>query len=274
MIKKIIHVADIHIRMFQRLDEYNEQLSKFIEKCKEITNGLDKSEVRIVIAGDLLHNKNQISAEQISFASTFIRELQNIGEVRLFSGNHDLVVDNTTRMDAMTALFQTAVFDNALFIDSYLGYESGVLIDENITWALYSIFDNFRRPDIEKAKEENPDNLVVGLFHGTIVGSTLDNGNVMDNGIDGNIFSGCDYVMAGDIHKRQELKRGDTLIVYPGSLIQQNYGETVTKHGFAVWDIENGTHEYVDLESDYNLYKFEIKSVEDIANDKENLMNY
>ena len=274
MIKKIIHVADIHIRMFQRLDEYNEQLSKFIEKCKEITNGLEKSEVRIVIAGDLLHNKNQISAEQISFASTFIRELQNIGEVRLFSGNHDLVVDNTTRMDAMTALFQTAVFDNALFIDSYLGYESGVLIDENITWALYSIFDNFRRPDIEKAKEENPDNLVVGLFHGTIVGSTLDNGNVMDNGIDGNIFSGCDYVMAGDIHKRQELKRGDTLIVYPGSLIQQNYGETVTKHGFAVWDIENGTHEYVDLESDYNLYKFEIKSVEDIANDKENLMNY
>jgi DNA repair exonuclease SbcCD nuclease subunit len=274
MIKKVIHIADIHIRMFQRLEEYNEQLNKFIEKCREITEGLENHEVRILIAGDLLHNKNQISAEQISFASTFIRELQTIGEVRLFSGNHDLVVDNSTRMDAMTALFQTAGFDNALFIDSYLGYESGILVDDNITWALYSIFDGFRRPDIEKAREENPNNPIIGLFHGTVIGSTLDNGTIMDYGIDGNIFDGCDYVMAGDIHKRQELKRGDTVIVYPGSLIQQNFGETVTKHGFTVWDIENNTHEHIDLDSEYNLYKFEIKSIEDIENDKENLTNY
>lgn len=273
-IKCVIHCADIHIRLFQRLEEYNEQLNRFIAKCREITEGLSKEEVRILIAGDLLHNKNQISAEQIAFASTFIRELETIGLVRIISGNHDLVVDNSTRMDAMTALFQTAGFENSIFMDSYLGYESGILVDNNITWALYSIFDGFRKPDIENAKEANPDNKIIGLFHGTVVGSTLDNGTVMDSGVDGGLFEGCDYVMAGDIHKRQELKRGDTLIVYPGSLIQQTFGETVTKHGFAVWDIENDTHDFIDLDSDYNLYKFEIKSVEDIKEDKETLMNY
>ena len=47
---------------------------------------------------------------------------------------------------------------------------------------------------------------------------------------------------AGDIHKRQEIKRGDVKIVYPGSLIQQTFGETVTQHGFAVWDLEKKTH--------------------------------
>ena len=274
MIKKIIHIADIHIRTFQRLEEYGNLLNSFIEKCKEVTKGLENDEIRILIAGDLLHNKNQISAEQISFASSFIRKLQEIGQVRFFSGNHDLVVDNATRMDAMTALFQTANFENAIFLDSYLGYESGILVDDNITWALYSIFDGFRRPDIEKAREESPNNPIIGLFHGTVIGSTLDNGTLMDNGIDGNIFGGCDYVMAGDIHKRQELKRGDTIIVYPGSLIQQNFGETITKHGFVVWDIENNTHEAIDLKSDYNLYKFEIKSIDDIAEDKETLTNY
>ena len=59
-IKQIIHCADIHIRNFVRLEEYSEQLEKFIEKCKELCNGFEKDEVRIVISGDLVHSKNTL----------------------------------------------------------------------------------------------------------------------------------------------------------------------------------------------------------------------
>ena len=59
-IKKVIHVSDIHIRNFQRMDEYAEQLTKFIEKCKKICESYEKDEVRIVISGDLLHQKNNL----------------------------------------------------------------------------------------------------------------------------------------------------------------------------------------------------------------------
>ena len=51
MIKQIIHLADIHIRNFQRLEEYSDQLEKVIEKCKELCEGYDKEEIRIVISG-------------------------------------------------------------------------------------------------------------------------------------------------------------------------------------------------------------------------------
>lgn len=274
MIKLIIHTADIHIRNFLRHEEYAEQLTQFIEKCSELAKPYKKEEVRILISGDLFHSKNSISNELFVFCSTFIRQLEQIARVIIISGNHDLVVNNTSRKDTMTALFETADFKNSIFVDSYLGYESGTLIDDNVTWALYSIYNDFRRPDIELTKEEHPDNFTIGLYHGTIIGSTLNNGTVMENGTDGDIFKGCDVVMAGDIHKRQELKRGNTLIVYPGSLIQQTFGETITQHGFCVWDLENKTHKFVDLDTNYGLYDFEVSSIDDIDNNKEILLNY
>lgn len=274
MVKLVIHCADIHIRNFQRLDEYNEQLSKFIEECKVLSEPYEQDEVRIVISGDIVHQKNTISAELISFVSSFIRELEKIAKVIVIAGNHDLIVNNSSRKDAITGIFETASFNNAFFLDYELDFQSGYIIDDNITWAVYSIYNDFLKPDIEKSKEEYPNNKVIGLYHGPIVGCSLYNGSVMDVGVTNDIFDGCDCVMAGDIHKRQEIKRGDVKIIYPGSLIQQNYGETVTQHGFVKWYIENTTYEYVDLDTEYGLFDIEITSIDDIDNDVEILKNF
>ena len=273
-IRKVIHCSDIHIKNLLRHDEYAEQLTKFIEKCKEICEPFEKDEVRIVIAGDLIDQKNNITPELISFVSTFIRELEQIAKVIVIAGNHDLIVNNLSRKDAISSIFETAAFENAFLLDLELGYQSGYVVDDNITWCLYSIFDNFNKPNIYEAKNENPSNKIIGLYHGMIIGSMLYNGNIVDSGVQGELFEGCDCVMAGDIHKQQNLKRGDVEIVYPSSLIQQNYGETVTQHGFCVWDIETMTHEFIPLLSDYGMYKFEIKDINDIDNDKEILINF
>ena len=273
-IKKIIHCSDIHIKNLLRHNEYAEQLTKFIEKCQEICEPFEKDEVRIVIAGDLIDQKNNITPELITFVSTFIRELESIAKVIVIAGNHDLIVNNLSRKDAISSIFETAAFDNAFLLDMELGYQSGYVVDDNITWCLYSIFDNFNKPNIFEAKNENPSNKIIGLYHGMIIGSMLYNGNIVDSGVQGELFEGCDCVMAGDIHKQQNLKRGDVTIVYPSSLIQQNYGETVTQHGFCVWDVETMTHEFIPLLSEYGMYKFEIKDISDIDNDKEILVNY
>lgn len=272
-IKLIIHMADIHIRPYQRLEEYKVKLNELDEKLSGIVKPYEHDEVRIVVSGDITHNKLNISNELISFVATWIRSLEKHGKVVVISGNHDLVVGNTSRVDTLTAVFTAAQFANATHFDSYLGYDSGIVPDENITWALYSIFTDYRRPDIEKARKDFPDNIVIGLYHGPIVGSALNNGTLIENGTDAGIFEGCDIVMAGDIHKRQEIKYGETKIVYPGSLVQQNFGESVTQHGFVVWNMENNTHEYVDLSDDYSMYDFSISSAEDIDNDKETLIN-
>ena len=62
-------------------------------------------------------------------------------------------------------------------------------------------------------------------------------------------------------------------IAYPSSLIQQNFGETVTKHGFLFWDIESKTFEEHDIETNYGFYQFKIKSLEELANGEEKLTN-
>lgn len=273
MIKCIIQVSDIHIRNMMRHDEYGEQLDKFIKKCEEIVSKYDENEVRILICGDIVHQKNTISNELISFVSKFIRELQKIAFVVVYSGNHDLVVGNLDRYDTISAIFDAAEFNHSIFLDAECDYESGITYDENITWALYSIYDNYRRPDIEKAMKEHPDNIIIGLYHGTVVGSSLNNGTVMESGLSLDAFDGCKFVMAGDIHKRQVMKHKETTLVYPGSLIQQDFGETVSQHGFAVWDMVNLTYEFVDLDTDYGLYGMTINSIDDIDNDMEKFVN-
>lgn len=274
MIKLIIHCADIHIHNFVRLDEYSEQFDRFINKCEEITNNYEYDEVRILISGDLVHSKNNISNELISVASLLIRRLEEIAPVVIIGGNHDMLMENTSRIDTLTGLFNTAVFERATYLDKTLDYKSGCVVDDNVIWALYSIFDDYMRPDIEDAKEENPNAKVIGLYHGMIIGATLNNGSVVDEGLDGDAFDGCDCVMAGHIHKRQELKRGDVKIIYPGSLIQQTFGETVSQHGFTIWNIEDMTYKHIDLDTEYGLYDIEIDSIDDINENKERLINF
>lgn len=272
MIKVVIQCSDIHIRPFLRLNEYAEQLQKFIEKCKEISKGYKREEIRIVICGDLVHSKNTISNELMVFTSFFLRQLEEIATVIVIAGNHDLLVNNTSRTDTLTALFDTANFQNCKFLDGMLGYESGFVEDDNVVWALYSIYSGYNQPNFNDLTVY--DKPVIGLYHGMVVGASLNNGTVVDNGVEGGIFDGCTCVMAGDIHKRQVIKRGDIEIVYSGSLIQQTFGETVSQHGFVIWDIEHMTHEFIDLNTEYGLYDIEIESIEDFDKDKEKLINF
>ena len=273
-IKLVIHCADIHIRNVQRHEEYAQQLERFVEKCKEIAAPYDKDEVRIVIAGDLVHSKNQISNELIVFASVFLRKLEQIAKVIVISGNHDLVVDNQSRTDTLTALFETARFSNCYFFDKMLGYKSGCITDSNIVWALYSIYDGFMKPNLESIEEYREKGAkIIWLYHGSIVGARLQNGTVMDNGLNTKAFEGCDCVMAGHLHLRQTIHQDSTPIIYPSSLLQQTFGETVNSHGFAVWNIETMKVDFVDLDTNYGLYSMEINSVEDIDNDKEKYLN-
>ena len=77
----------------------------------------------------------------------------------------------------------------------------------------------------------------------------------------------------GDIHKRQELRFNNIPIVMPSSLIQQNFGEKISKHGFLEWDVKSKTYKEHDVKTDYGFYQFKIDSLEDIDNGTETLTN-
>ena len=271
--KKVIHIADIHIRNMHRHEEYAEQFDKFFEKCREALGDTPRDEARIVIAGDLVHSKNTVSNEVYILVSAFIRRLEEIAPVLVISGNHDLVVSNNSRVDTLTAIFSTANFQDSTFLDYSLGKQSGCYVDGDVVWALYSIHDDYAYPGVDSIRVEYPNSKVIGLYHGTVVGAEMPNGTKASSGLEDDKFSGCDLVMAGHIHKRQDVYRGGVRVCYPGSLIQQDFGETVSGHGFMVWDLETMEGEFVELESEYGFYSFEIDSETDIDENKEKAVN-
>lgn len=261
MVKKIIHIADIHIRTFRMHEEYREVFQTFIDRCKELTEGYEHGEVRIAIVGDLVHQKITISNEQLMLGCWFLAELAKIAPVILVAGNHDLLENNKDRMDSISPMVQ--LLDN-----EHIHYykKSKCYKDDNIVWANYSIFDENKRPDIEYGRvNHGEEKTFIGLYHAPLIGATTDIGYEFDEHHTAlEHFEGCDMVLLGDIHKRQAFNHQGIPIAYPSSLIQQGFGETVSKHGFLVWDVETRTFEEHDITTRYGFYQFKIKSLDDL----------
>lgn len=278
MITKIIACADIHIPAFKGLDDLKEILEKFLERCRDIVNKEGQEHVRIVVCGDIFQNKIAITNESLIFANWFFSEMDKICKTIIVIGNHDFLMNNTVRVDSLTPLFEIGNYERVVFIDKELGYSSGVYDDDNVSWCLYSSFSGFNTPSIEAHKELKKDNVYVGLIHADVNGAVTTTNYISETGIDQGVFEGCDFVIAGHIHKRQELKKNGVRIVYCSSINQKEYGESVSGHGFVLWDIEDPEeieYKYVDIpDENCGFYKFEINDFSDLENDKEDLINY
>lgn len=270
MVKKIIHTADIHIRTFRMHDEYKEILNTFINMCAELAHGFKYGEVRIAIVGDLVHQKITISNEQLVLGCWFLKELSKIAPLIIVAGNHDLLENNKDRLDSISPMIELIGSDNIKYYK-----DSECYLDDNIVWCNYSIFDNNERPDIESARAKyGDDKTYVGLYHAPIVGAKTDIGYEFDEHHTSlEHFEGNDMVLMGDIHKRQAFNHQGIPIAYSSSLIQQNFGETVSKHGFLYWNVEDRTFNEMDIATRYGYYQFGIDSLEDLENNTEKHTN-
>jgi DNA repair exonuclease SbcCD nuclease subunit len=269
MVKAVVHLADIHIRTFRLHDEYKDVFKTLLKDLRELLSDYQREEIRIVLAGDLVHQKIVISNEQLILGTWFIRKLEEIAPVVIIAGNHDLLENNKDRMDSITPMVQ-------FLGDKEINYfkESKCYMDNNIVWCVYSIFEENQRPNIEGARAEfGDDKTYIGLFHAPIINAKTDIGYEIDHGAELDVFEGCDIVMLGDIHKRQFFNHKGVQIAYPSSLIQQNFGENVTKHGFLLWDMETKTFTEHDVENKHPFYQFKIKSLEDLETGEEKITN-
>jgi DNA repair exonuclease SbcCD nuclease subunit len=265
MIKDIVHIADIHFRNFQRHIEFRAICENFLDQMQRINPH------RIVIAGDIVHSRNQISPELVNEVSWFLNECSKVcGKVIIIPGNHDIVEQNKERMDALTPII------NALDVNNIVYYtKSDVNIDENVAWVVYSIYDNNMTPEAIMANTY-PDKVKIGLYHGIINGATNNLGFTFLHGADVEKFGVCDVVLCGDIHKRQVLHtKNGTPVIMPGSMIQQDFSETVSEHGYNLLQIEDKkiSYEFTDIENPIKYLNFKINDFEDIENGNEQLTN-
>ena len=258
MINKLVHFSDLHVKLFKDHEQYRKILENAIEQWKELK--LD----RIVFTGDLVHSKNQMTPELIEFVAWILTECANIAKTILIPGNHDFLVNNIDRLDALSPIIDSLNNKNIVYYK-----DRGVYEDDNVSWCVYSQYQGNIPPDISTAK-----GIKVGLFHGPIQGMTTDLGyDFGDHAYDTEKFDGLEIVLCGDIHKRQEFsfKTGKGYMI--GSPIQQNIGESIRNHGFGTYDFGTKEYTYTDLENPKPFLKFSIKSFEDIENGTELLRN-
>jgi DNA repair exonuclease SbcCD ATPase subunit len=244
-VEKIYHLADLHIRNLKRHKEYKEVFQKFL-------NNVDKDNIEnsvIYLAGDIAHAKTEMSPELVREISWFLTECANRKHTFLITGNHDCNLNNNYRLDVLTPIVENLNNDRIHYLR-----DTGIYPFHNLTFVVYSILDNKENwPKGELVKGEN----TICLFHGPVNLAQTDIGyTVSSNSFTTDMFDGFDMVMLGDIHKRQTL--GTPTIAYAGSMIQQNHGESLEKHGYLLWDVESRTFEEVDIPNDYGFYTLDV----------------
>ena len=58
-----------------------------------------------------------------------------------------------------------------------------------------------------------------------------------------------------------------------GSTIQQNFGESLTQHGYGVYEVETNEYTFVDLPNTKPFLSFKITSYQDLEAGSEKLLN-
>jgi DNA repair exonuclease SbcCD nuclease subunit len=244
-VEKIYHLADLHIRNLKRHNEYRDVFNKFLENVRKdnIENSI------IYLAGDIAHAKTEMSPELVREISWFLTECANLKETFLITGNHDCNLNNNYRLDVLTPIVENLNNERIHYLR-----DTGIYPFHNITFVVYSILDKKENwPKAELVEGEN----TICLFHGPVNKAETDIGyTVSSNSFTTEMFDGFDMVMLGDIHRRQTL--GVPTIAYAGSIIQQNHGESLDKHGYLLWDVESRTFEEFDIQNDYGFYTLDV----------------
>ena len=187
------HFADIHFRGLSRHDEYVEVFSRIFANLRK--EKLDA----IFIGGDIVHSKTQgISPELIQVLVWWFKELSSIAPVHVILGNHDGLILNKDRQDAITPIIEAIDDDN---ITLYKQSGTYPIEGHDISWCVFSCFDE---ESWQKVKP-SPQGLSIALFHGPVRGCKVDSDFELNDSdqINTEFFKDFDFTFLGDIHKSQ-----------------------------------------------------------------------
>ena len=186
-IKTIYHVADIHLRLYQRQVEYEHVFENLYKEIKK-----DTKDAIVFLAGDIVHSKTQLSPELIRICSNFFKRLSEIMPTVIIPGNHDFNLSNETRLDALTPIVETLNSPNI-----HYWKKSGIYNFGNLNFYHSSVVDKYRFDDSELLD----DGVNIGCFHGPVQGSKNYLGTKFKSeDFNYGYFSKFDFTLLGDIH--------------------------------------------------------------------------
>ena len=248
-IKKIYHIADVHIRNLKRHKEYREVFENLYKYIK--TTKTDDSV--IVLCGDIVHAKTDMTPEVIEMTQTFLKNLSDMLPTILIPGNHDANLNNPSRLDALSPIVNALGHPNLHYLK-----DDGVWKMGGISFSHSSVFGESK--EIIPSEEVHGD-YKIALYHAPVdkvkteYGFQLENKNVKVDS-----FDGYDLVLLGDIHVPNQSLNDEGTIKYCGSTIMQNHAEAkYPEHGILVWDVATKESEFVPIHNDYGYVTIDVE---------------
>lgn len=282
----IIHISDIHIRVGNHdKSRYTEYLTVFNNLFQSLSNqqSIKNKTAVIVITGDLFHHKNKLEPYGLELALHLFRGLSVLTSVFVIRGNHDYRQDVPNERDMISALMSYDI-PNVHYLD-----KTDVYTFHNLSFGLVAIQDTLlygattgispNLPPFPKGDSEYN----VALFHGTISGCTLQTGQNTLNGYPIDWFQGFDAILLGDIHLQQVNRATEVEYTfaplpstshiktfsydkqspwgYPGSLIQQDFGEPLFGHGYLLWSLKDKLIHAFHIHNPYGFVKMKNEEI-------------
>jgi len=265
-IHHIFHFADVHIRdgdsTRSRFHEYLQVINNTINTLKRHPSVSDGTAISVIV-GDTLDHKSKLGGAGCTLFNHFIKGVAECGPVYIVQGNHDFQQAFPDEPSMLDALLINAP-ENVFYMNKTGHYVAG-----SVGFGLVLTRDTLLLGSGAGQLEELPafpdpkmftDRIQtkVALFHGTIKGCLLQNYHPSQEGYPKDWISGYDLHLLGDIHleqvngadiqpelsaqnRRKILSWKDCTDVwaYPGSLVQQSFGENpFSNHGFLHWDLD------------------------------------
>jgi len=243
--KKIYHISDIHIR---NTEDHKIIYSHVFDNLYTYLESVKNNNSLIVVTGDILHNKDKLTATSEEICINFFEKLSSLMDTIIIPGNHDFNGKNNNILDSISIILYKRDFKNMHYLK-----DSGIYRFNNILFGVSSLIDN----KFINASDINEKGLKIALYHGPVHNSKNSKGfEFSEQSL--TKFDGYDLTLLGDIHFYQYLNE-DKTIAYASSLISQNFSETDKYHGVLVWNLIDKTSEYKIIHNDYQFSELVIK---------------
>jgi DNA repair exonuclease SbcCD nuclease subunit len=234
--------SDIHLGLGQNSKEWHKIALEFAKWASQEYKEREISE--IIIAGDIFHNRSEISVETLSVAKQFFDYFKEF-TIYMSSGNHDSFFKENSKVNSIS------IFDNwdnikvidiePLTLDTNYSKKIGI-----IPWG--TKLDNMPKCDIM-------------FSHLEITSFYMSGYKICEHGFSyKDLFKNSPYIISGHFHKRDHRKFEKGEILYLGSPYQHNFGDTNDDRGIYVFDIKENTFEFIENNISPKHIKYSVKS--------------